>query len=102
MNIVPAAPLKPGWCAVHSTLSRLLSARSVPNGWDYRPVRIDCEGTRAEPAEDDLLLYKWSRLFVGREWSSQFGGGALKTHSGIIEAHFFIEPKNHHEPLNVS
>jgi len=37
-------PLEPGWCAVHSTPSRLLSARSVPCGWAYRPVRIDCQG----------------------------------------------------------
>jgi len=34
-----------GWCAVHSTSSRLLSARSVPCGRAYRPVGIDCKGT---------------------------------------------------------
>ena len=29
---------------VYSTLSKLLSARSVPCGWAYRPVEIDCKG----------------------------------------------------------
>ena len=33
--------LGPGWCAVHSTLPRLLSARLVHCGLAYRPVRIN-------------------------------------------------------------
>ena len=42
-DIMPATPPEPGWCAVHSTPSRLLSARSVPCGQAYRPVGIDCK-----------------------------------------------------------
>ena len=44
-DIMPATPPDPGWCAVHSTPSRLLSARSVPCRQAYRPVGIDCKGT---------------------------------------------------------
>jgi len=34
-----------GWCAVDSTLPRLLSARLVHCGLAYRPVRINCKGS---------------------------------------------------------
>jgi len=44
-DIMSVTPLESGWCAVHSTPSRLLWARSVPCGWAYRPVRIDCQDT---------------------------------------------------------
>ena len=44
-DVMPALHLEPGWCAVHSILSRLFSARSVPCGWAYRPVWIDCKDT---------------------------------------------------------
>jgi len=44
-DVMSALPMEPGWCAVHSILSRLLSARSVPCGWAYRPVWIDCKDT---------------------------------------------------------
>jgi len=37
-------PPKQGWYAVHSTPSRLLSARSVPCGWAYKPMGIDSKG----------------------------------------------------------
>ena len=61
-DIMSATPLGPGWCAVHSTPSRLLSARLVPSGQAYsRPVGIDCKGTMpyclsATPASQHLWL----------------------------------------------
>jgi len=43
-DVMPVPPMEPGWCAVHSILSRLSSAGSVP--FDRPgPVWIDCKGT---------------------------------------------------------
>jgi len=43
-DIMSATSLEPGWCVVHSTPPRLLSARSVPFGRACKPVGIDCKG----------------------------------------------------------
>ena len=63
--------LEPGWCAVHSTPSKLLSARSVPCGRAYRPVGIDCKGTSSchFPPERCLLMMTHRYTNEGRNRS---------------------------------
>ena len=64
-DMMPAKPTEPGWCAVHSTSSRLLTARSVPCASDglNRPVGIDCKRYNSLAGDCLWLKGRWHTHF---------------------------------------
>ena len=65
-NTMSAIPPEPGWCAVHSTPPRLLSARLVPCGWAYRPtVKVQCLSTCLPPKHPNSLWLSYRPRVVG-------------------------------------
>jgi len=54
-DIMPAPPLEPGWCAVHSTPSRLLSAKSMHHCIPF--TESSCRPDYISPSITAHILY---------------------------------------------